>query len=329
MLRSVIPSVPLDQKLGLLFLYQMQLIRRFEEKAAEQYSKAKIRGFLHLYIGEEAVAVGVIQALNEDDNVLGTYREHGHALARGIDADLIMAEMYGKLEGCSRGRGGSMHLFDISKNFFGGNAIVCSHLPIAVGMALASKKQKKTNITCCFFGEGAVAEGEFHEAMNLAALLKVPVLFVCENNLYAMGTALKYSHAMTEIEKKGAGYGIESAKVDGMDLQAVINAANNAVQKVRNEEKPFLLVCNTYRFRAHSMFDAELYREKAEVEEWKKRDPILQFQQFMLQQKWISEEEIELMNMKIERKIQISVDFAEAGTCEPLEELTNFVYSEK
>ena len=329
MLRSVIPSVPLDQKLGLLFLYQMQLIRRFEEKAAEQYSKAKIRGFLHLYIGEEAVAVGVIQALNEDDNVLGTYREHGHALARGIDADLIMAEMYGKLEGCSRGRGGSMHLFDISKNFFGGNAIVCSHLPIAVGMALASKKQKKTNITCCFFGEGAVAEGEFHEAMNLAALWKVPVLFVCENNLYAMGTALKYSHAMTEIEKKGAGYGIESAKVDGMDLQAVINAANNAVQKVRNEEKPFLLVCNTYRFRAHSMFDAELYREKAEVEEWKKRDPILQFQQFMLQQKWITEEEIELMNMKIERKIQISVDFAEAGTCEPLEELTNFVYSEK
>jgi pyruvate dehydrogenase E1 component alpha subunit len=329
MLRSVIPSVPLDQKLGLLFLYQMQLIRRFEEKAAEQYSKAKIRGFLHLYIGEEAVAVGVIQALNEDDNVLGTYREHGHALARGIDADLIMAEMYGKLEGCSRGRGGSMHLFDISKNFFGGNAIVCSHLPIAVGMALASKKQKKTNITCCFFGEGAVAEGEFHEAMNLAALWKVPVLFVCENNLYAMGTALKYSHAMTEIEKKGAGYGIESAKVDGMDLQAVINAANNAVQKVRNEEKPFLLVCNTYRFRAHSMFDAELYREKAEVEEWKKRDPILQFQQFMLQQKWITEEEIELMNMKIERKIQISVDFSEAGTCEPLEELTNFVYSEK
>jgi pyruvate dehydrogenase E1 component alpha subunit len=329
MLRSVIPSVPLDQKLGLLFLYQMQLIRRFEEKAAEQYSKAKIRGFLHLYIGEEAVAVGVIQALNEDDNVLGTYREHGHALARGIDADLIMAEMYGKLEGCSRGRGGSMHLFDILKNFFGGNAIVCGHLPLAVGMALASKKQKKTNITCCFFGEGAVAEGEFHEAMNLAALWKVPVLFVCENNLYAMGTALKYSHAMTEIEKKGAGYGIESAKVDGMDLQAVINAANNAVQKVRNEEKPFLLVCNTYRFRAHSMFDAELYREKAEVEEWKKRDPILQFQQFMLQQKWITEEEIELMNMKIERKIQISVDFAEAGTCEPLEELTNFVYSEK
>jgi pyruvate dehydrogenase E1 component alpha subunit len=319
----------MDAKKGLLLLYQMQLIRRFEEKAAEQYTKAKIRGFLHLYIGEEAVAVGVIQALNEDDNVLGTYREHGHALARGIDADVIMAEMYGKLEGCSLGRGGSMHLFDSSKNFFGGNAIVCGHLPIAVGMALASKKQKKTNITCCFFGEGAVAEGEFHEAMNLAALWKVPVLFVCENNLYAMGTALKYSHAMTEIEKKGAGYGIESAKVDGMDLLAVIDAANSAVQKVRSECKPFLLVCNTYRFRAHSMFDAELYRDKNEVDEWKKRDPIPQFQQFMLQQKWVTEEEIERMNQKIERKIQISVDFAEAGTLEPLEQLTKFIYSEK
>lgn len=329
MLQSVTIPLSMDQKQGLLFLYQMQLIRRFEEKAAEQYTKVKIRGFLHLYIGEEAVAVGVIQALNEDDNVLGTYREHGHALARGIDPDVIMAEMYGKLEGCSRGRGGSMHLFDASKNFFGGNAIVCGHLPMAVGMALASKKQKKTNITCCFFGEGAAAEGEFHEAMNLAALWKVPVLFVCENNLYAMGTALKYSHAMTEIEKKGAGYGIESAKVDGMDLQAVVAAANRAVQKVRSECKPFLLVCNTYRFRAHSMFDAELYRDKSEVEEWKKKDPIPQFQQFMLQQQWIKEDEIELMNQKIEKKIQIAVDFAEAGTWEPLDQLTKFIYSEQ
>jgi pyruvate dehydrogenase E1 component alpha subunit len=329
MLQSDITTVPIDEKKALLLLYQMLLIRRFEEKATEQYSKAKIRGFLHLYIGEEAVAVGVIQALNNDDNVLATYREHGHALARGIDADLIMAEMYGKLEGCSRGRGGSMHLFDVSKNFFGGNAIVCSHLPIAVGMALASKKQKKSNITCCFFGEGAVAEGEFHEAMNLAALWRVPVLFVCENNLYAMGTALKYSHAMTEIEKKGAAYGIESAAVDGMDLQAVINAANKAVQKVRSEGKPFLLVCNTYRFRAHSMFDAELYRDKIEVDEWKKRDPIPQYQQFLLQQQWITETQIELMEQKTEHKIQMAVDFAEAGTWEPLEQLTKFVYSEK
>jgi pyruvate dehydrogenase E1 component alpha subunit len=318
----------MDEKKGLLLLYQMLLIRRFEEKAAEQYTKAKIRGFLHLYIGEEAVAVGVNQALNENDNILSTYREHGHALARGIDADRIMAEMYGKMEGCSRGRGGSMHLFDVSKNFYGGNAIVCGHLPLAVGMALASKKQKKTNITCVFFGEGAAAEGEFHEAMNLAALWKVPLLFVCENNLYAMGTAIKYSHAVTELEKKGAVYGMESVAVDGMDLRAVMEAANTAVQKVRTSGNPYLLVCNTYRFRAHSMFDAELYRDKKEVDEWKKRDPIPQFQQYLLQQQWITENEIMIMEEKIEHKIQIAVDFAEAGNWEPIDQLTKYVYSE-
>jgi pyruvate dehydrogenase E1 component alpha subunit len=318
----------MDEKKGLLLLYQMLLIRRFEEKAAEQYTKAKIRGFLHLYIGEEAVAVGVNQALNENDNILSTYREHGHALARGIDADRIMAEMYGKMEGCSRGRGGSMHLFDVSKNFYGGNAIVCGHLPLAVGMALASKKQKKTTITCVFFGEGAAAEGEFHEAMNLAALWKVPLLFVCENNLYAMGTAIKYSHAVTELEKKGAVYGMESVAVDGMDLRAVMEAANTAVQKVRTSGNPYLLVCNTYRFRAHSMFDAELYRNKKEVDEWKKRDPIPQFQQYLLQQQWITENEIMIMEEKIEHKIQIAVDFAEAGNWEPIDQLTKYVYSE-
>lgn len=319
---------PMDAKKGLLLFYQMLLIRRFEEKAAEQYTKAKIRGFLHLYIGEEAVAVGVTQALAADDNILSTYREHGHALARGIDPDIIMAEMYGKLEGCSRGRGGSMHLFDASNNFYGGNAIVGGHLPIAVGMALASKKQKKTNISCCFFGEGAAAEGTFHEAMNLASLWKVPVLFVCENNLYAMGTALKYSHAVLELEKKGASYAIESASVDGMDLMAVVNAANTAVEKVRSSGTPYFLVCNTYRFRAHSMFDAELYRDKKEVEEWKKRDPIAQFEQFLLQEQWITAHGIAEFESKIEAKIKIAVNFAEAGTWEPLHQLTKFVYSE-
>ena len=328
MTNSAVLPKPIDVKKGLLLLYQMLLIRRFEEKAAEEYTKAKIRGFLHLYIGEEAVAVGVNQALDEDDHVLGTYREHGHALARGIDPDIIMAEMFGKREGCSRGRGGSMHLFDVEKKFYGGNAIVCGHLPMAVGMALAFKKQKKTNICCCFFGEGAAAEGEFHEAMNLASLWKVPVLFVCENNLYAMGTAIRYSHAITELEKKGAGYGIESSAVDGMDLLAVMDAANAAVQKVRSSGRPYFLVCNTYRFRAHSMFDAELYRDKKEVEEWKKRDPIPQFEKHLLEKKWITENEIEAFEMKIETKIKLAVDFAEAGTWEPLDQLTKFVYSE-
>ena len=319
---------PLEKDSRISLLYQMMLIRRFEEKSAELYTKEKIRGFLHLYVGEEAVAVGVMQALTEEDNVLCTYREHDHALARGIDAGTIMAEMYGKLEGCSRGRGGSMHLFNAKKKFYGGNAIVAGHLAMSVGMALASRKKKENNITCCFFGEGAAAEGEFHEAMNLAALWNVPVLFVCENNLYAMGTAIRFSHSIVDIEKKGPAYGIETLAVDGMDVLAVEQAAKEAVGKIRTTGKPFFLVCNTYRFRAHSMFDAELYREKAEVEEWKKRDPILNLQQLLLSKNVIEQKDIDVLNNKVEEEVQKAVDFAEAGTWEPVEELTKFVYSE-
>ncbi len=310
-------------------LYQMIQIRRFEEQSAQEYSRSKIRGFLHLYIGEEAVAVGVIQALSDQDQILGTYREHGHALARGVDAGSVMAEMFGKREGCSLGRGGSMHLFDVSRNFYGGNAIVGGHLPMAVGLALASKKQKKDRVICCFFGEGAAAEGEFHEAMNLAALWQVPVLFVCENNLYAMGTALRYTHAVRELEKKGPAYGVESAAVDGMDLLAVMNAAGEAVRKIRSTGKPYFLVCNTYRFRAHSMFDAELYRDKKEVELWKQQDPIPRFQQYLFREKLITEEEVTAMEKKVEGEIRKAVEFAEKGTWEPVDELTRFVYSEK
>lgn len=313
---------------GRKLLYQMLLIRRFEEKAAEEYTKTKIRGFLHLYIGEEAVATGVIQALKEEDNILGTYREHGHALIRGIDPGVIMAEMYGKQEGCSRGRGGSMHLFDAGKKFYGGNAIVGGHLPMAVGMALATKKLKQKNITCCFFGEGAAAEGEFHEAMNLASLWEVPVLFVCENNLYAMGTAIRYTHAMQKLAKKGPAYNIAASEVDGMDLETVLKVAEKAVKKVRTTGKPYLLVCNTYRFKAHSMFDAELYRDRKEVEEWKKKDPIPLFRDSLLKQKLISKKQLEAMEKSIEAEIQKAVEFAEAGTFEPVEELTRFVYSE-
>jgi pyruvate dehydrogenase E1 component alpha subunit len=238
-----------------------------------------------------------------------------------------MAEMYGKQQGCSHGRGGSMHLFDAATKFYGGNAIVAGHLGMAVGMALADKKQQKKNITCCFFGEGAAAEGEFHETMNLAALWSVPVLFVCENNLYAMGTAIRYSHSIVAIEKKGPAYGIETAVVDGMDVLAVENAAKEATQKVRSTGKPFFLVCNTYRFRAHSMFDAELYRDKAEVDEWKKQDPIPKLQQLLLSQNVLAQKDIEELNNKVEAAIQTAVDFAEAGTWEPVEELTKFIYS--
>ena len=327
-IQTVQPKEAIEKDHGLDLLYQMKLIRRFEEKSAELYTKEKIRGFLHLYIGEEAVAVGVMQALTAEDNIFSTYREHGHALARGIGPGVIMAEMYGKREGCSGGRGGSMHLFDARTKFFGGNAIVGGHLAMSVGMALASKKQNKNSITCCFFGDGAAAEGEFHEAMNLAALWAVPVLFVCENNLYAMGTAIKYSHSVTEIEKKGPAYGIETLAVNGMDVLAVEKAAKQAVGKIHVTGRPFFLVCNTYRFRAHSMFDAELYRDKSEVEEWKKRDPIPALQNDLLSKEFITGNDLKTLEEKIEAEVQKSVDFAEAGTWEPVEQLTKFVYSE-
>lgn len=312
---------------GLQLLYQMTLIRRFEEKAAEMYSKSKIRGFLHLYIGEEAVAVGVIDCLKSEDNIFATYREHGQALARGIESKLIMAEMYGKQEGCSKGRGGSMHLFDAKKKFYGGNAIVAGHLPMAVGMALASKKQKRNDITCCFFGEGAVAEGAFHESMNLAALWQVPLLMICENNLYAMGTAIQFTHSMQDLERKGDNYGIKSTTVDGMDLSAIMKAAREAIDFIHTTGKPYFLVCNTYRFRAHSMFDPELYRNKSEVEEWKKRDPIPNYQKYLITEKIISDSDLVEMENKIETEIQQTVDFAESGTIEPIEELSKYVYS--
>lgn len=307
-------------------LYQMMLIRRFEEKSAEMYTKEKIRGFLHLYIGEEAVATGVINALNPEDNILCTYREHGQALARGVDPGAIMAEMYGKQEGCSRGRGGSMHLFDARTKLYGGNAIVAGHLPMAVGLALADKKMKRSQITCCFFGDGAAAEGEFHEAMNLASLWGVPVLFVCENNLYAMGTALRYSHAVTDLEKKAPGYGMASATVDGMDVLKTLDATRAAIQYIRETGKPYFLVCQTYRFRAHSMFDAELYRDKSEVEEWRKKDPITRLEVQLKSERHLTETDIEEMRNKIEQIVIKAVDFAESGTWEPVDQLTKFTY---
>jgi pyruvate dehydrogenase E1 component alpha subunit/2-oxoisovalerate dehydrogenase E1 component len=309
-------------------LHQMMRIRKFEEKAAEMYTKLKIRGFLHLYIGEEAVAVGVMEALQDEDAVVATYREHGHALARGLSADVIMAEMYGKQEGCSRGRGGSMHLFDKKLRFFGGNAIVGGGLPVAVGLALADKMQQKKQLTCCFFGEGAIAEGEFHESMNLCALWQLPVLFVCENNAYAMGTALKLSEAVTDLVEKAKGYGMMAASVDGMDVIEVEKAAHKAAQAVRSQQQPYFLECRTYRFRAHSMFDAELYRSKAEVAKWKKKDPITQFVAQMKKQALINDQTIKELEAQVDEEVQAAVDFAERGTWEPLEDLTRFVYSE-
>jgi pyruvate dehydrogenase E1 component alpha subunit len=309
-------------------LRQMLRIRRFEERCAQLYQQEKIRGFLHLYIGEEAVATGVMEALLPEDGVVATYREHGHALARGMDPRVVMAEMLGKIEGCSRGRGGSMHLFDSSTRFYGGNAIVGGGLPLALGLALADKLNSRPRVTVVFFGEGAVAEGEFHESMNLAALWGLPVLFCCENNLYAMGTALERSESQTQLTLKAASYQMPAWQVDGMDVKAVEEAAAKAVESVRGGGGPHFLELRTYRFRAHSMFDPELYRSKGEVEEWKGRDPIETFRDRLIEEGVVTDEIWARMEAEVGDEVDAAVRFAEAGTWEPVEDLTRFVYSE-
>ncbi len=309
-------------------LREMLRIRRFEERCAELYQQEKIRGFLHLYIGEEAVAVGVMQALEPDDAVVATYREHGHALARGVPMPAVMAEMYGRLQGCSRGRGGSMHLFDAETRFYGGNAIVGGGLPLAVGLALADRMRGRPRVTACFFGEGAVAEGEFHESMNLAALWKLPVLFVCENNYYAMGTALERSESLTELYRKAEGYAVPSEAVDGMDAVAVEAAAGRAAAAVRAGEGPRFLECRTYRFRAHSMFDPQLYRDKAEVEEHKKHGPLVRLVGWMRETGNLHDADMDEAERAVAAEIDEAVAFAEAGEWEPVEELTRHVYAE-
>jgi pyruvate dehydrogenase E1 component alpha subunit len=313
---------------ALHLLRQMLRIRRFEERCAELYTEEKIRGFLHLYIGEEAIAVGTMQCLTPEDAVVATYREHGHALARGIPMTAVMAEMYGKREGCSRGRGGSMHIFDAATRFYGGNAIVGGGLPLAVGLALADQMQGRPRVTACFFGEGAAAEGEFHESLNLAALWRLPVLFVCENNLYAMGTALERSESETRIFVKAQGYGLVAEAVDGMDVIAVETAARRASLAIRQGEGPRFLECRTYRFRAHSMFDAQLYRDKAEVEAWKQKGPVLRFGQWMSESGMLHEDERSRIDAEIEQELGAAVAYAESGSWEPLADLTRDVYTE-
>jgi pyruvate dehydrogenase E1 component alpha subunit len=302
-------------------LREMLRIRRFEERCAELYSAGRIRGFLHLYIGEEAVAAGAMRALDRDDAIVATYREHGHALARGIPATRLMAEMYGKQEGCSRGRGGSMHVFDAATRFYGGNAIVAGGLPIAVGLALADRLQQRPRVTACFFGDGAVAEGEFHESLNLAALWSLPVLFLCENNLYAMGTRIDRALAQTEIAVKARACGITATAADGMDALAVEAAVGEAADAVRRGEGPRFVELKTYRFRAHSMFDAELYRDKAEVEQWKARDPIAALEAALRQRGELDDAARRALEADVEHEMAEAVAFAEGGTWEPVEDL--------
>jgi pyruvate dehydrogenase E1 component alpha subunit len=319
---------PLEQEHALHLLHQMLRIRRFEEACVELYSATKIRGFLHLYIGEEAVAVGAMAALRPDDAIVATYREHAQALLRGVDTGAVMAEMFGKVEGCSRGRGGSMHLFDAATRLYGGNAIVAGGLPLAVGLGLADRMLGQDHVTACFFGDGAVAEGEFHESMNLAALWRLPVLFCCENNRYAMGTALERHQAQTDLALKAAGYGMRSWQVDGMDVLAVEEATRRAVDTVRCSGEPVFVEYQTYRFRAHSMYDPDLYRTKAEIASWRERDPIDLLLARLRAEGLIDDAELERLEKEVATEIAAAIDFAEQGSLEPVEELTRFVHSD-
>lgn len=310
-------------------LHQMVRIRRFEERCVELYSAGEIRGFLHLYIGEEAVAAGVLACARPDDRVLSTYREHGHALAAGLPMTAIAAELLGRIDGCCHGRGGSMHLFDAARHFYGGNAIVASALPVATGLALADQMTGTDRVTICFFGEGAVAEGEFHEAMNLAALWNLPVLFCCENNLYAMGTALDRSESATDMAAKAAAYQVPAWSADGMDVLEVRRAAARAVGMIRAGGGPVFLELRTYRFRAHSMYDPERYRDHDEVEQWKQRDPIEALTALLVDSGVLDRSAVEELDRQVLGEVDGAVEAARASGLEPVEDLTRHVYAER
>lgn len=315
----------------LLDLYrQMRLIRVFEERAAEQYMLGKIRGFLHLYIGEEAIAVGSISVLEPRDYIATHYRDHGHALARGMEPKTVMAELFGKATGCSRGKGGSMHLFDASRNFMGGYAIVGGHLPIAVGLALAAKQRGEDRVTLVFLGDGALNGGEFHESMNLAAVWKLPVLFLCENNLYGMGSHVEETLALAKaIYKVADAYNMPGRQVDGMEVLAVREATQEAVDWIRRGNGPSFLEARTYRFRGHSMADPMDYRQKAEEEEWRLRDPLVTFRRHILEERISTPQEVGAVEKEVERQVEEAIAFADQSPDPPLESLYQDVYAEQ
>jgi pyruvate dehydrogenase E1 component alpha subunit len=317
----------LDTATRAAMLRDMVFVRRFEERCAQLYQQTKIRGFLHLYVGEEAIATGVCRLLRPDDAVVATYREHGHALMKGVSAGSVMAEMFGRVDGCSGGRGGSMHLFDAEHRFYGGNAIVAGGLPVAVGLALADRLAGRDRVTACFFGEGAMAEGEFHESMNLAALWDLPVLFCCENNRYAMGTALARSEAQTDLALRASGYGMPAWPVDGMDLEAVVDSTERALTAIRAGGGPVFLEFQTYRFRAHSMYDPELYREKSEVAEWRGHDPIQMLFDRMVDDGQIEPDSLAAIEAEVDAEIELAVEFADASPFEDVATLERHLYA--
>jgi pyruvate dehydrogenase E1 component alpha subunit len=324
------PGLGVDAGTAKKLLHEMMLIRRFEEKAAENYALGKIGGFLHLSIGEEAVAVGVTSALRPDDYAISTYREHGHCLAKGSDPRRAMAELFGRIDGLSKGKGGSMHLFDKTTNFLGGHAIVGSHLPVAAGVGFAIKYQGGDQVIVCYFGDGAVPEGEFHEALNLSSLWKLPVIYVCENNRYAMGTSLERALAETEIYKLGQAYKIPSEPVDGMDVLAIREATARAVERARKDKTPALLEARTYRFRGHSMRDpaGAVYRTKEEVEREKLRDPIILFRDRAVGASLLTNEDVQAIEKDVNDIVDEAVAFADASPEPPPEELFTDIYKD-
>ena len=317
----------LDRAELLRMYHEMVLVRRLEERAAALYQEGKIGGFLHLYIGQEAVGTGVLSVRRPEDRVITAYRDHGTALSCGLSARVVMAELLGKSTGASKGKGGSMHLADVKRNFWGGHAIVGAHLPLAAGMALADKYRGDAAVTLCFFGDGATNIGYFHEALNLSMVWRLPVLWICENNMYGMGTAVERASAVSQIRQKAEGYAMPNGRVEGMDVLAVRSAAEKALAAVRGQG-PFLLEIVTYRFRGHSMGDPERYRTAAEVQKWQENDPIGIFRRHLTEAKRLTDKELDAEESGVDEEVEDAVRFAEASPNPAPEELFRDIYVE-
>jgi pyruvate dehydrogenase E1 component alpha subunit len=319
----------LDAELQVELYRKMVLIRRFEEKTNQMYQKGKISGFCHLYIGEEAVGVGAISAIHDADYVVTGYREHGQAIAKGIEPKLVMAELFGKQAGISKGKGGSMHIFSREKRFLGGDAIVAGNLPLAVGAGLAIKYRKEDDIVLCFFGDGAVNEGAFHESFNLAALWKLPVLFFCENNKYGMGTPVERASSIEDLAKRAACYKMDWQIIDGMDVLEVYETTKAVADRVRSRKQPEMIEAKTYRFRGHSIADPEVYREKEEVEQWKQRDPIVRLRKKLTGEGVLTENKIEQITGEVEKVVNEAIKFADEAEFPPASSICENVYAGK
>jgi pyruvate dehydrogenase E1 component alpha subunit len=316
-----------DRETLLRMLYQMILIRRFEEKSAEAYTLGKIGGFCHLYIGQEAVAVGSLSALRPDDYVMTSYRDHGHSLVKGTAADEVMAELFGKAGGCSAGKGGSMHLFDADNNFLGGHGIVGGQIPLATGVAFASKYRGTDQVTLCFFGEAAVNQGAFHESLNMAQLWKLPCVYICENNQYGMGTSLARAMSLQDVSQKARAYNMASEFVDGMDVLAVREATARAVERARRDSEPTLLEVRTYRFMGHSMSDPGNYRTRAEIEKYQERDPVKVFTDSLKQEGLIDDAAVADIEKRVREEVERALKFADESPEPAPEELFTHIYA--